>query len=392
MLWTEKYRPRKLSEVVNQERAKSALLSFIKNFKKGKAALIFGPSGSGKTSIAYALASELQMEVIELNASHFRNKEQIQKIIGGAIGQKSLFAKSKMIIIDELEGITGQEDRGGIQEIIKLIETTSYPIILICDDPYEEKLRPLLKKAERIQLKELETKDIMKILVRIVNSEKLEISKEALEELAKKSKGNARNAIIDLQVLATSEKEITKESVEELDQREREEKIFDALNKIFTTKNVKNVFENLDLDLDEIFLWLDENLPLVYEKEELERAYEILSIADLYKSRITRQQHWRFLAYIYELLSAGIAYAKITNKKPKQYKKPFRILKIWMENQKQARKKEIAEKLAKKTHTSKKEAIKNVYFFKIASKNKDFLEKFAKELNLNNEQIEWLKN
>src|SRR3989344_2606521 len=112
----QKYLPKKPSDLKGQQEALKQLETFIDQFKrqKKKAALIYGTSGTGKTSAVYCLASERNVEVIEVNASEFRNKEGIDRIVGGALGQQSLFSKGKIILIDEVDGISGTKDRGGL--------------------------------------------------------------------------------------------------------------------------------------------------------------------------------------------------------------------------------------------------------------------------------------
>jgi len=90
---TEKYRP-SLYEIAGRQETVKQLKDFILLYGKSKgkkAALLYGPSGSGKTILPYALAKKLDYEIIELNASDFRNKEKINSIVGQAIKQKSLF-------------------------------------------------------------------------------------------------------------------------------------------------------------------------------------------------------------------------------------------------------------------------------------------------------------
>ena len=123
--YTIKYQPKNSQEIIGQDEAVKTLKDFITNYKtqKKKAILLYGPSGTGKTSSTYAVAKELNLKLIEINASDTRNKEQIENKVGGASKQMSLFSKGKIILIDEVDGLSGMKDRGGIPTIIKLIQT-----------------------------------------------------------------------------------------------------------------------------------------------------------------------------------------------------------------------------------------------------------------------------
>ena len=75
-----------------------------------------------------------------------RNKLQLKETLKPAIEQQSLLKKGKIILIDEVDGIVG-EDRGGVQELTDLIESSEYPIILTANDAWTKKLAPLRKKC-----------------------------------------------------------------------------------------------------------------------------------------------------------------------------------------------------------------------------------------------------
>jgi replication factor C large subunit len=156
----------------------------------------------------------------------------------------------------------------------------------------------------------------------------------------------------------------------------------------------KDAFENVAEDLNQCMLWLDENLPKEYTNpEDLARAYENLSRADVFNGRITRWQHWRFLTYVRALMTAGVAVSKDEkNKEFIAYKPTGRILKMWWAKQKNMKKKAIAEKIADKTHSSKKEIIKNIDYYKVIfQNNNEMADSIAKELDLNKEEIDYLK-
>jgi replication factor C large subunit len=364
-IWTEKYRAISLKDFRGMEETISRLKRFIANFPHGKhAALLYGASGTGKTALVYALAHDLQLEVIELNASDLRNREQIENVLNPASSQASLFAKSKIILIDEIDGISAK-DRGGIESVIELINTTNYPIFITTNDAWQKKLNPLRQKTELIEVKEIDYKSIEEILKEICRKEKIRIDVDSVKSIAIKCKGDVRAAINDLQSVALLG-EIDASCIHE---REKEESIFHAMQKVFKAAKVSpellGAFDSVNMPIDEIFLWIDENLPYEFQGAELAGAYDALSIADVFRGRIIRQQHWRFLVYENALITAGISASKKQTKIGfTQYKKPGRILKMWLAKQRNAMKKTIAEKIATATHASSKRVLKDFYFYR----------------------------
>jgi replication factor C large subunit len=396
--WVKKYSPKKLSDVDGLDLAIAELGKFVTRFKKGKALLLYGSSGGGKTSSVYALAHELDYELIEINASDTRNADQIDSLLGNASKQASLFFKSKIILVDELDGIAGREDRGGVQAILKLIESSIYPIILIANDPYDQKFSSVRKKSIMLEYKTRHYASIQKVLERICKEEKIRYDEEALIMLARKAGGDLRAAINDLQSLTAEDKKLTRKEVEEYGDRDKTESIIQALVKVFKTTDIDvalKAFDNVDEDLDKIFLWVDENLPHEYTKPaDLARGFDALSKADIFKGRIMRWQYYRFYVYCYNLLSAGVALAKDEKYKSFiNYKPTSRILKLWIAKQKNLKRKAISEKIGEKTHTGTKRALQDTlpYLRPIYKKNKKEADKLTHYLDLDSEQVEWLK-
>lgn len=398
--YTKKYQPVNCNDIVGQDKSLKDLKSFITDFKaqKKKGALVYGPPGVGKTCCAYALAKELDLEIIEVNASEFRNTEQINLKVGGAVKQQSLFSKGKIILVDEIDGLSGQKDRGGIQAITKIIEKSTFPIILTATNPWSNKFNTLRRKCNLIEFQPLDYLSIFKILKKICDKEKIKYEEPVLKGLARRSGGDLRSSINDLQTLSIESKELTKSSLGELSERNKEDTIINALIKIFKTTDAKiaaSAFENVKEDLNEQLLWLDENLPKEYtQPKDLARAYDKLSKADVFNRRIRRWQHWRFLVYINLLITAGIAVSK-DKKYPGmvQYKPTGRLLKLWWAKQKSMKKKAIASKIAEKTHCSQKQALKSTLpYLQVAfKKNKEFRTSLTEDLDLSKEEVEWMK-
>ena len=380
MNFVDKYKPKSVKEILGQA---VAILQVKDNLKKP--ILIYGPPGTGKTATVYGLSYDLGYEIIELNASDFRNKEEIDSIIGNAIKQQSLFKRGKVILVDELDGISGKEDRGGVQALLALIQESTFPVLMIANDPWSSRFSQLRMKSKIIEFKKLNYLTIFSILTSICKSENIRINDKELRDLAMKSDGDARAAINDLEIISYNN------TAESIGERERETSIFSAIQLILKSKNPKevlNILDSVNLDLNECILWLEENIALEYtNKNDLARAYDTLSKADIYRGRIIRWQHWRFLVYINNFITAGIALAK----KEKyygftKYKKPARILEIWKYNMKNKLRKDISAKLAKKVHTSIKKVNKDFLIYKhIIDKN------LIKELKLTEEEINFLK-
>ena len=102
-IFIEKYKIKTLKDIIGHDEAIRELRNFINNFPnvKRKAVIMHGTIGVGKTSAVHVLANELDYEIKEVNASDFRDRESIEKIVGENSKQKSLFNKGKIILIDE---------------------------------------------------------------------------------------------------------------------------------------------------------------------------------------------------------------------------------------------------------------------------------------------------
>jgi len=385
----EKYRAKCFDDIKGQDLEIQEVKNFFNTFPKKRALILNGPVGTGKTSMVLALAKESGLEIFELNASDLRNKKSLEAVLRPSIEQQSLFNKGKLILMDEADGITGS-DRGGVPELIALITKTSFPIIITANDIWQKKFSLLRQKCKIVNLKELNETIIFEILNKISIKENKEVNKETLNLIARTTKGDVRAALNDLQsIIDLGETEF----LLEFSSREKQESIFDALKQVFqsdTTNEITQVYNNTHLQLDEILLWVEENIPLEYSGKALAKAYDILSRADLFKGRIYRQQHWRFLVYENFFLSAGISsVTKLKNKRFISYNKPSRILKIWLSNQKNAKIKSITTKYAKFTHMSKKKANKERHLLPFILNNLD--KRTKNKLDFDEKEEEYLK-
>lgn len=382
-LFTTKYAARTIQDIQGQHAAIEQLRLFVKNHKKGTVALLYGQQGVGKTAMVHALARDEGAEILEVNASDVRNEESITTVLGPALQQRSLFAKTKIILFDEIDGLSGSNDRGGLAALLALAKETSYPIIMTANDPWNSKFSTLRKNAVLIQARTLAYTSIIPVLKKIVEAEAIQASDEALKTIARRAGGDMRAAIIDLQTLGNH---ITEQSVDTISARNATDTIFNAIRLVLKTKDpavARQALDSVHEDIDEIFLWMDENLAKEYRKpEDLARAYSAFSQADVFRGRIRRWQHWRFLVYCYDLIGPGVALAKDEKYEGFIQLTPTqRLFTLW--RAKSATRDAIVEKLAKQQHTSKKQARKELRILRKPLQEATFLDE---------EEKEWLGN
>lgn len=381
---SEKYRPKKFTDFSGQEEAIVEIKKFLKEFPKKRALMLHGSAGTGKTSLAIAAAKENSLEILELNSSDLRNKASLEETLKPASEQQSLFKKGKIILMDEVDGVTGT-DIGGIPELVRVITTTRYPIIMTCNDAWQSKLSPVRSKSKVVEMKALQPPEILKILTLVCEKEGITKDIGILRQITLKSQGDVRAALNDLQSYSYGDNLF----VDHHERRDTEENIFIILKKIFKERgDFIDLFDNTSLSLDEIFLWIEENIPREYKEESLLKAYTALSNADVFRGRIYKNQSWRFLLYQNIFQSAGISYSK---KAPlggfTKYEKPKRVLKIWLNNQKIAQKKTISKKYARFVHCSAKRVMRDFPIIKPVLQTPSV----QKQLQLSEEEIDFLK-
>lgn len=377
-----KHNPEKLNDIIGQDTKK--IINWLESPRKNSL-LIYGPAGIGKTASAYALAKEKNLEILELNASDLRNKDRIKKVIGEASLQQSLFGKKKLILIDEVDGISGRHDYGGLAELNRIIDESKHPIILTANDVSDSKFNTLRKKSELLEFKPVNYLEIFELFKKICEKEKIKYNETKLKNIARKNYGDVRASLLDLEGSI-----IDKKISEETDEREYVQAIEEILRLVFKSKDVNvllKAFSNVDEDLDEIFLWIDENLDKEYAGDDLIKAYDRLGKADVYRGRILKRQYYRFLVYQNILMSAGVGLSKKEKKNGfVNYKRSSRILKMWIAKNRNAKRKSIAGKLAKKIHVSTYKAYKDFNDYIKFLNN----EKVASELELDDEEIKYI--
>ncbi len=283
------------------------------------AVLLEGPPGIGKTSIVYALANDFNMEVIETNASDTRTRSTLERRLKETTKSRGIMdfiteSKEKLILIDEIDGIYGVQDRGAIPTVIDLIQDTQFPIIM-CSNEYKTNLQPLYNKIKRYEVLPLPKNEVMKIVINILKKENITSFKnDDLELIIEKNNGDLRGVINDLQGIGQGKIEgDVKELILSL-HRDSLEEIFSLIRDLFkvsSLREAKNLTNKSDVDYNFLYKWINENLlTFMKSNRDLATAFENLSLADEIFGRIRTTQYWGLLPYFFDLFAGGVALSR----------------------------------------------------------------------------------
>ncbi len=234
-LFTEKYSPKKIEESIGNDEAKETIRRWILNWLAGnkrKPILVYGPPGVGKTGIAYAMASQYDLEIVEMGASELRNRERVEQVIFTASGSGTLSGKKRLILIDDVDIFIGKKDTGGLGVVVKTLKEANCPIVLTATDIWDKKLAPIRAECERIEFKKVGRTSIRNLLASIAKKENLAVSEREIDTIAENSNGDVRSALIDLQAARPSI-------------REREADIFWRVRTVFRSSKYSEAREAL---------------------------------------------------------------------------------------------------------------------------------------------------
>ncbi|XP_043099548.1 replication factor C subunit 1 isoform X2 [Puntigrus tetrazona] len=274
LLWVDKYRPRSLKNLIGQQGDQSCankLLRWLQNWHKHhsgntkappkfgkfgskddgsgfKAALLSGPPGVGKTTTAALVCEELGYSYVEMNASCTRSKNSLKEVIAESLNNTSIknfysgasqtVSSKHALIMDEVDGMAGNEDRGGIQEMIGLIKQSKIPIICMCNDRNHQKIRSLANYCYDLRFQRPRVEQIKGAMMSIAFKEGLKIPPPALNEVILASNQDIRQVLHNLSMWSAKDKVMTYDQAKaDANNAKKDMKLgpFDVCRKVFSS-------------------------------------------------------------------------------------------------------------------------------------------------------------
>ena len=319
--WTEKYRPTTLSEVRGNDSARDEFEEWADTWDQhGEAVVIHGSPGVGKTSAAHALAADKGWETVELNASDQRTADVIERFAGRAAMNTTLSGSTdaatrgrkdrgrQLVILDEADNIHYQKDYGGAGAVTTLLKEANQPIVLIANDYYDMS-RGMRNACREIEFRDVSARSIVPVLRDICRREGVEFDSAALQQIAESNDGDLRSAVRDLQSSVGGKSTLTVDDVTS-GGRDRTVGIFAFLDSVLkedTAEEALRTAYDADETPDDLTAWVEDKVSLVYEDDELARAYEFLANADRWLGRVRATQNYSYWRYVTDNVAAGVA-------------------------------------------------------------------------------------
>lgn len=342
-MWVDKYKPLTTKQIIGQQGDRSnvkKLSHWLLNWQKSrkskssysskddgsefKAVLLSGSPGIGKTTTAHLVCKECNFDYIEMNASDTRSKKSLKDEVIEILSNKTLnnfvngSAKSNSIscqhaiIMDEVDGMAGNEDRGGMQELIALIKSTKIPIICICNERSSPKIRSLANYCYDLRFMRPRVEQIKSAMMSITFKENIQITPNILNDIIVASNQDIRQVMHNLSLWCVKKSLTAEQAKGDIGRGTKNVKLgpFDVLRKVFSHSETQHmsIHEKSDLffnDYSLIPLFVQENyitVQPVEAKGNIIKHLQLLSSTadsicdgDLVERQIRISNNWSLL-------------------------------------------------------------------------------------------------
>jgi len=308
-------RPSRVEEFIGNEGPRKIIIKWQKDWIRGtKPLLLLGPPGVGKTSLVHTLAIQYGFDIVELNASDNRNKNNLSQRIIPLFQNLSLLNKRFLLFLDEVDGIYGREDAGALEYLSLMLKESSVPIILAANE-INQITRELSKVCKVVSFLPIPPRLCMLYLNYMLELKNRSLSPGDKFSVATNSTGDIRKLLNDAQSKISGYSG-TRDNYLKMD-------IENAINKLFSSANPT---EALDIILATNMVFSDPRFgqspedrrkdlvnsifsSVVLSKidcETMRVILDILSKVDMLLGRSTANRNWKVFKHLPYILAYSI--------------------------------------------------------------------------------------
>lgn len=368
MMWSEKHRPKTVQEMVGNEEARLIVIKWLAGWVSGsRPLLLLGPPGTGKTTLVHTLSRQLDYDLVEMNASDIRNREALQARITPIFQNTTtnLIGKKIMLFLDEVDGISGREDTGGLDTLSNLIKEPTVPVIMAANKK-SLKIAKLAKACKIVELNPVPSRLLLLLLDYVLQSEGVKLGSGDKRSIIDNSRGDIRSLLNSAQSRAAGYSTISNKDIVDVD-------IADAINGYFDADRLNQAIQFMiradvsypdpryrlispeERRKDMLAALFSSIASSQVEQHNLALLLDVLSRADMIVGRANALRQWHLLKYVNSLIATGL-YEKSRQKgiKYHQYSMPWPIMGPIFARSQSTRK--ILDELALTLHMSRSSA------------------------------------
>ncbi|MDQ3717627.1 MAG: AAA family ATPase, partial [Thermoproteota archaeon] len=367
MMWSEKYRPKTVQEMVGNEEARLAVIKWLAGWVSGsRPLLLLGPPGTGKTTLVHTLSRQLDYDVVEMNASDIRNREALQARITPVFqNTANLIGKKLMLFLDEVDGISGREDTGGLDILINLIKEPTVPVIMAANKK-SFKIVKLAKACKIVEFNPVPSRLLLLLIDHVLQSEGVKLGSGEKRSIIDNSRGDIRSLLNSAQSQAAGYSTVSNRDMVDVD-------IVDAIDGYFEADSLDQAIQFViradasypdpryrlispeERRKDMLSALFSSIASSHIEQHDLALLLDVLSRADMIVGRANASRQWHLLKYVNGLIATGL-YEKSRKKSIKyhQYSMPWPMMGPIFARSQSTRK--ILDELAPTLHMSRSSA------------------------------------
>ena len=296
-MFTSKYRPKKVENFIGNKTLIQPFIKWLLEWDgtdiKNKCALISGANGIGKSLLVELILKKHDYNIIHLSLDEDRNKEYMNNVIKPVIRTKRTYDDQENVLV--VSDIDCGNDYGFISTLTEYIKDSNIPIICICDNRYDQSIKPILNYCFDIKMSKPSYKEVYVLLYNVVINEQIKIKESELKELYEQSNADIRFILNTLQLGVRSSKKNIQSA-----------NIFDTTGKILSMdETIDSKYEVYWLSNDLHPLMIQENYisntlnvsDQVRKIENIDYSAQALSDMDLFESYVN-MTNWEFEPYV----------------------------------------------------------------------------------------------
>lgn len=401
MMWSEVYRPRTVEQMFGNEDARINVIKWLSKWIDGaRPLLLVGPSGVGKTTLVKLLALKFDYDLVEMNASDTRNKTDLERLILPLFNNKSVSGRKVLLFLDEVDGISGREDLGGLEYLIKIMKESTIPVIMAANTQDNAKIKQLSKVCKTVKFSPVPPRILAMFLDYVLRSHDKKLDVEEKKLVIDRSNGDIRALLNNAQAKVAGYDAVA-DDVSEID-------IATAINGYFSSINTLEAMNYIshanatypdprfgmssdERRKDKLNAFFSSIVSSRIRYDSIASLLDVLSKVDLVVGRMAKNRRWSLLRYIDYMIAYGLfENSRKLGLKYNQYSMIWPIMApIFARGQLM---KNLLLKFALKTHTSKSifGSLYLPYLVKIMHDNNIDPRELIVELNLDQKEGEAL--